>query len=61
VNSIAANPKDALLPKGAKPFNSGFLKAGQVYRHRFTVPGTYRYFCLLHEAAGMVGTVVVSQ
>lgn len=56
---LAARPEDASLPKGAEPFNSGFLRAGEVYRHRFAVPGTYRYFCLLHEAAGMVGTIVV--
>jgi plastocyanin len=58
---LAARPADASLPPGAKPFNSGFLKAGADYRHRFTVPGTYHYFCLLHEAAGMLGTVVVSR
>ena len=57
--ALAATPKDASLPKGAAPFNSGFLKAGQVYRHRFTVPGQYRYFCILHESSGMVGAVVV--
>ena len=57
--ALAATPKDAALPQGAAPFNSGFLKAGQTYRHRFTQPGRYRYFCLLHESSGMVGAVVV--
>ena len=57
--TLAATPTDASLPKGAVPFNSGFLKAGRTYRHRFTVPGQYRYFCILHESSGMVGTVVV--
>lgn len=57
--ALAATPKDATLPKGAAPFNSGFLKAGQAYRHRFTAPGQYRYFCLLHESSGMVGAVLV--
>lgn len=56
---LAAKPVDVALPKGAKPFNSGFLKAKAVFKHRFTVPGTYRYFCILHEGLGMVGTVVV--
>lgn len=58
---LAARPADASLPAGANPFNSGFLKAGAVYRHRFTVAGSYRYFCLLHEAAGMIGIIVVGQ
>jgi plastocyanin len=33
-----------------------------VYRHRFTEPGTYRYYCSLHGTTtkGMVGTVVVT-
>ncbi|MDA8174075.1 MAG: plastocyanin/azurin family copper-binding protein [Nitrospiraceae bacterium] len=56
---LAASPGDASLPPGAKPFNSGFLRSGAVYRHRFTVPGTYHYFCLLHESSGMTGTIVV--
>lgn len=32
------------------------------YQHRFTKPGTYRYYCPLHGTAknGMVGTVVVT-
>ncbi|MGV3758332.1 MAG: cupredoxin domain-containing protein [Actinomycetota bacterium] len=32
------------------------------YRHRFTEPGTYAYYCSLHGTTtkGMVGTVVVT-
>ncbi|HEY3359328.1 MAG TPA: plastocyanin/azurin family copper-binding protein [Polyangia bacterium] len=52
-------PADATLPQGAQPFNSGSLKRGQTFRHTFTVPGTYRYFCLPHEEQHMVGVVVV--
>lgn len=57
--SLAANAADASLPKGAKAFNSGFLKAKGIFQYRFTIPGTYHYFCILHESLGMVGTVVV--
>ncbi|WP_162622742.1 plastocyanin/azurin family copper-binding protein [Salinisphaera orenii] len=35
------------------------MAPGADYAHRFTEPGTYRYFCIPHEAAGTVGTVVV--
>jgi plastocyanin len=33
-----------------------------VYRHRFTEPGTYHYYCSLHGTTtkGMVGTIVVT-
>lgn len=57
--SLAAKPSDASVPKGGATFNSGFLKSKFGFKHRFTVPGTYHYFCLLHEGLGMVGTVVV--
>jgi plastocyanin len=35
---------------------------GGTYRHRFTEPGTYDYYCSLHGTTtkGMVGTVVVT-
>lgn len=35
---------------------------GSTYRHRFTEPGTYDYYCSLHGTTtkGMVGTVVVT-
>lgn len=57
--ALAANAKDVALPAGARPFNSGDLKPDAAYRHIFTVPGRYRYFCIPHEGAGMVGEVVV--
>jgi plastocyanin len=57
--SVAADPDDASIPEGATPFNSGDLPAGQVYSHTFTAPGTYKYFCAIHEGHAMFGTVVV--
>ncbi len=55
----AGNPTGMALPKGAKPFDTGYLKAGDTYRHTFTVPGTYHYACTLHEPERMYGTIVV--
>ena len=55
----AANPNDASVPAGATPFDSGDLKAGNVYSQTFTVPGTYKYFCKHHESDMMLGTVIV--
>ncbi|MFB6105937.1 MAG: plastocyanin/azurin family copper-binding protein [Halobacteriaceae archaeon] len=31
------------------------------YEHTFEVAGTYEYFCIPHESAGMTGTVVVAE
>jgi plastocyanin len=59
--AIAQNPKDTSMPKGAVAFDSGFIPPAGTYSYTFTVPGTYRYFCLPHEKDGMVGVVVVKK
>jgi plastocyanin len=38
----------------------GTLFEGQTFEHTFEVRGEYSYFCIPHERAGMVGTVVVT-
>jgi plastocyanin len=48
------------LPDGAASFDSGSVAPGGTWSHRFTVPGTYRYFCQPHEADGMNATVEVA-
>jgi plastocyanin len=53
------SPEQVALPEGAEPFDSGFLFAGEEFRHTFTVPGEYVYICIPHDQAPMVGTVVV--
>jgi plastocyanin len=55
----ADHPGDALLPEGVKPFNSGNVMPGGRFRHTFTRPGRYRYFCMTHEVDRMVGEVIV--
>ena len=47
------------LPAGAETFDSGWVKGGQVFRYTFSEPGVYRYVCLPHEGARMIGTVIV--
>lgn len=60
-NPLAAlHPEYAQLPDGAEPWDSGILLPGDSFSHTFTVAGTYRYFCIPHLAAGMVGTVEVT-
>ena len=59
--SEAQNAGDVSMPAGAQAFDSGFLPPGGKYEYTFKVPGTYHYFCLPHEKAGMVGTIVVKK
>ena len=56
----AKNKDDCNLPDGAIPFDSGTIKPGNTYLQTFTVPGTYKYFCIPHEAMGMIGEVIVN-
>lgn len=62
-HSVSADParfpEDVAIPAGAAPFDSGRLRSGEVFRHRFTTPGTYKYVCTPHVDLGMTGTVVV--
>ncbi len=57
--SQVTNKSEVQLPRGARPFNSGYIKPGQSYSHTFTVPGVYRYACNLHEDQGMFGKIIV--
>jgi len=38
----------------------GNVPGGESYSHTFEVEGTYEYFCIPHEGAGMVGEIQVS-
>lgn len=38
--------------------NSGDIPVGAIYRHTFTEPGTYEYFCEYHPL--MIGVIVVT-
>lgn len=59
--ALAAKKSSVQLPDGAETFNSGILNPNATFRHTFTVPGTYRYFCMPHEATGMVGEIIVEK
>jgi len=37
----------------------GAVQSGQSYVHTFETTGTHEYFCVPHEAAGMVGSITV--
>ena len=65
-HEIVANPAKAkpaakpVLPAGASPFDSGFVRPGHSFTQRFTVPGVYRYICDLDSAHPLQGEVVVA-
>lgn len=48
------------IPERAVPWDSGYLvHRGDHFDVTLTVPGVYDYYCVPHEAAGMVGRIVV--
>jgi plastocyanin len=50
------------IPEKAEPWDSDFLvNPGDHFSVTLTVPGVYDYFCAPHEAAGMVGRIVVGK
>lgn len=65
MHTVTADPEEAFkdesvtLPDGASTFDSGNMDPGQTFEYTFETPGTYRYFCIPHEAVGMKGTVIV--
>jgi plastocyanin len=59
--ALAIKRSEVTNPPGAQPFDSGFLKPGESFSHTFSVPGVYRYTCVVHEAKGMTGEIVVQK
>lgn len=58
--------RELRIPEEAEPWDSDILLGqypnnGASFEHTFTVEGVYDYFCLPHEAAGMVGRIVVGK
>ena len=57
--SKAADPALVSIPAGTKDWDSGFVAEGESFSRSFRKRGTYRYICIPHEGAGMVGSIVV--
>jgi plastocyanin len=58
--SKAATASDAVLPSGAQPWDSGFLNPAATFSRTFDTPGSYTYFCIPHEALGMIAKITVT-
>ncbi|MFB6130003.1 MAG: plastocyanin/azurin family copper-binding protein [Salinigranum sp.] len=54
-----SNDKPQRVPDGADGWDSGTLQTGETFTQTFDTEGVYEYYCLPHEALGMVGIVVV--
>ncbi len=64
--TTAYHPKNAQhslrIPEKAVPWDSGFLvNPGDHFDVTLHEPGVYDFFCLPHEAAGMVGRLIVGR
>ncbi len=60
--SQATNPDEHVkLPEGADTWDSGLLNQGEEFSVTFDVAGEYTYFCIPHEAAGMIGHLTVQE
>lgn len=53
------NPSELVHTVTSSGFDSGSLGQGATYVRKFDRPGTYDYHCTPHQAAGMVGRVIV--
>ncbi len=50
------------IPEKAEPWDSGYLvNPGDSFEIALTEPGVYDYYCAPHEAAGMVGRLIVGE
>jgi plastocyanin len=56
---VGSVPHDVKASSGAT-FTSGTLQEGQTFTQTFSAPGTIKYFCTIHGAALMSGTITVT-
>ncbi len=56
------NEKSLRIPENAESWDSGlFEEKDATFKHTFDVEGIYDYYCIPHEAAGMLGSIIVGE
>lgn len=55
------NGRPLRMPETAPPWDSGYLLPEESFELRLVEEGVYDYFCIPHEAAGMVGRIIVGR
>lgn len=58
--SRATKESSVRLPAGAGPWDSGYVSGDKSWSRKFDTPGEYTYFCIPHEAMGMVASLTVT-
>jgi plastocyanin len=57
-----ANDRPLRIPEDAEPWDSGYLtEPGALFEVTLAAEGVYDFFCRPHEAAGMVGRIIVGR
>lgn len=60
--AYADNDGPRRIPDNAEGWDSGLLGADdEPFEHTFEAAGVYDYFCIPHEAGGMIGSVIVGE
>ena len=65
IHTVTVDPSRAMqaanvrLPSGVAAFDSGDIGPGGNFTWTFREPGEYRYVCIPHEGAAMMGTIMV--
>ena len=61
--NVGHNEHDVIAVEGDWGVEKGNFAPGAEFRHVFTEPGEYRYYCTIHGIpdVGMVGTVIVTE
>ena len=59
--TTAQRREHAVLPDEAKPWDSGLIRKGESWSQSFDILGEYTYFCIPHEAGGMIGSLSVEE
>lgn len=59
--TLAQDATHGKVPTGAASWDSGLIRQGESWGYTFDVAGEYLYFCIPHEAGGMLASLTVEE